>query len=109
MTQVASALNSPNVPTRKLILDILVFIVYQDRPNYHDLVIEGLKTLSQENHEPGGPYSYWFKSFEQSLAGRGKMGTLVGASEDVKRHGGGDPSLNEYTVGMPSCSSKPHT
>ena len=26
------------------------------------------------------------------------MGTLVGASEELKRHGGGDSSLNEYTV-----------
>lgn len=35
---------------------------------------------------------------EQSLSGRGKMGSLVGASEEVKRTGGVDSSLNEYAV-----------
>lgn len=61
-----------------------------------------LQTLSDDNHESGGCYAFWFKSFEQALIGRGKMGTLVGASEEVKRHGGPDPSLNEYTVCL-SC------
>jgi cytokinesis protein len=35
---------------------------------------------------------------EQSLSGRGKMGSLVGASEEVKRAGGIDSSLNDYAV-----------
>ena len=98
VTQVASALNSPSLFTKKVILDILVFIVYSDNGRAHELIVEGLKCLSQDNHEPGGCYAYWFKSFEQALIGRGKMGTLVGASEEVKRHGGADSSLNEYTV-----------
>lgn len=93
-----SALNSPNLPTRKLILDILVFAVYWNDGRVHDLVVEGLKVLSQDNHETGGCYAFWFKSFEQALIGRGKMGTLVGASEEVKRGAGVDSSLNEYTV-----------
>lgn len=93
-----SSLNSPHLPTRKLILDILIFIAHPEGGHAHDLVIEGLKALSQDNHEPGGPYAFWFKSFELALVGRGRMGTLVGASEEIKRHGGSDPSLNEYTV-----------
>lgn len=43
-------------------------------------------------------YDYWFKSMEQALSGRGKMGSLVGASEEVKRAGGIDINLNEYAV-----------
>ena len=98
VTQIASGLNSPHLPTRKLLLDILVFLVYWNEGQAHDQVLGALSTLSEENHEKGSAYSYWFKSFEQTLIGRGRMGTLVGASEDVKRHGGVDPSLNDYTV-----------
>lgn len=35
---------------------------------------------------------------EQALAGRGKMGSMVGASDEVKRAAGVDLSLNEYAV-----------
>jgi len=40
---------------------------------------------------------------ESSLSGRGKMGSLVGASEEVKRTGGVDSSLNEYAVSALFC------
>ena len=49
------------------------------------------------NNEPGGCFSYWFKSMDIALSGRGKMGSLVGASEEVRR-GGLDSSLNDYAV-----------
>lgn len=64
----------------------------------HQQVIDALTTLSETNHEHGSCYTFWFKSFEQALVGRGRMGTLVGASDEIKRHGGVDTSLNEYTV-----------
>ena len=98
VTQMASALNTPHLPTRKLLLDLLVFLVYWNDGQTLDLVLNALNALTEDNHEHGSPYTYWFKSFEQSLIGRGRMGTLVGASEEVKRHGGHDPSLNDYTV-----------
>jgi len=63
------------------------------------LVISALEALSQANNEGTGCYDYWFKSLLASLSGRGKMGSLVGASEDVKR-AGIESSLNEYTVSM---------
>ena len=49
------------------------------------------------NNEPGGCFNYWFKSMDIALSGRGKMGSLVGASEEVRR-GGLDSSLNDYAV-----------
>ncbi|KAJ3555998.1 hypothetical protein NM688_g2271 [Phlebia brevispora] len=98
VTQMASALNTPQLQTRKLILDILVFLVYWKEEQAHSLVLNALNTLSDDNHEHGSPYTYWFKSFQQALIGRGRMGTFVGASEEVKRHGGHDPSLNDYTT-----------
>lgn len=99
VTQIASSLNSPHLPTRKLILDLLIFLAYKNN-EAHNSVLVALETLSSSNSEGGGSYSYWFKSMENSLSGRGKMGSLVGASEEVRRTGGIDSSLNEYAVGI---------
>ena len=71
------------------------------------MVVSALESLSAANNEAGNPYAYWFKSLETALAGRGKMGTLVGASDEVKRHGGIDPSLNDYAVGLPPSPHSP--
>lgn len=67
----------------------------------HNLVVSALETLSSSNNEGGGCYDYWFKSMEHSLSGRGKMGSLVGASVEV-RTAGIDSSLNEYAVSLSS-------
>ena len=45
-----------------------------------------------------GYYHYWFRSLESALLGRGKMGSLVGASEEVCNGRGHDSSLQEYAV-----------
>lgn len=96
--QIASSLNTPHVPTRKTILDVLVFLLYWQEGRAQQLVVDALQELSTANHEEPTCYAYWFKSLETALAGRGRMGTLVGASDEVKRHGGIDSSLNDYTV-----------
>lgn len=101
ITQFASSLNTPHLPTRKLLLDLLSFLVYWNEGEAHHLVVAALEALSSSNNEGGGCYDYWFKSMEYSLSGRGKMGSLVGASEEVKRAGGIDSSLNEYAVRLP--------
>lgn len=99
VTQVASSLNTPHLPTRKLILDLLTFLCYWNEGEPHPLVISALEALSAANNEPNGCYSYWFKSMENALLGRGKMGSLVGVSEEVRKNiGGVDSSLNEYAV-----------
>ncbi|THH08533.1 hypothetical protein EW145_g2635 [Phellinidium pouzarii] len=54
-----------------------------------------LEALSTANNE-SGPYVYWFHSLESILLGRGKMGSLVGASEEIRKNAGMDSSLNEY-------------
>jgi cytokinesis protein len=76
----------------------LVFLALSNEGEAHHLVVAGLEVLSSSNNEGTGCYEYWFKSMESALSGRGKMGSLVGASEEVKRTGGVDSSLNEYAV-----------
>ncbi|EGN96042.1 hypothetical protein SERLA73DRAFT_162010 [Serpula lacrymans var. lacrymans S7.3] len=96
VTQLTSSLNTPHLPTRKIILELLLAVVYMDR-GFPQLLINALEALSSANNETGC-YEYWFKSMEIALKGRGKMGSLVGASEDVKKNGGIESSLNEYAL-----------
>ena len=72
----------------------MLFRSFQTYP----IVLTALETLSTVNNEVATPYDFWFKSMETSLSGRGKMGSLVGASDEVRRGGGGDGSLNDYAV-----------
>ena len=87
------------LPTRRLLLDILVFLVYWNDGENYQTVITGLESLSEDNDEPANAYAFWFKSLHTVLSGRGKMGSRVGASEQLKRSKG-DPDvlLTEYLV-----------
>ena len=105
IAQIASSLNSPNILTRKSILDILVTVAHWNNGEAHGQVVAALEVLSSSNNMGGNFYAYWFHSMENSLAGRGKMGSLVGASEEVRRIGGTDSSLNEYAVCLAAARS----
>jgi cytokinesis protein len=102
VTQVASSLNSSHLPTRKLLLELLSFLVYWNDGEALSLVVAALEALSasNSNNESDGCYDYWFNSMENALSGRGKMGSLVGASEEVRRARGIDSSLNDYAVSL---------
>jgi hypothetical protein len=63
----------------------------------------GFDALSANVGLPGR-YDYWFRSFLETISGRGRMGSMVGASEDLRRHGGHESTLNEYAVGQPPSS-----
>jgi cytokinesis protein len=63
-------------------------------------VVAALEALSFSNAESSGCYEYWFTSMESALSGRGKMGSLVGASDEIRKVGGSDSSLNDYTVSL---------
>ena len=94
---IASTLNTSQISSRKVALEILTFLCYWKDGAHHELVISALEALSASNNEKG-PYEYWFRTLESTLSGRGKMGSLVGASEEVRRNGGLDSSLNDYAV-----------
>ncbi|EIN07563.1 hypothetical protein PUNSTDRAFT_135089 [Punctularia strigosozonata HHB-11173 SS5] len=104
---IISAMNTPHVPTRTLLCKWIMFLIAWPEGKALGtpaMVMEALEKLSVDNPNPeattqgsGGdnPYDYWFRSFEVTLAGRGKFGSLVGASKDV-RMAGQDSSLDEY-------------
>ena len=104
VTHIASVLNTSQLSSRKVALEILTFLCYWKDGQHHELVIQALDALSAANNETG-PYAYWFQSLESTLLGRGKMGSLVGASEEVRKGGALDSSLNDYAVSNISLRS----
>ncbi|KAH9830929.1 uncharacterized protein C8Q71DRAFT_716099 [Rhodofomes roseus] len=96
--QMTASLNSPHLLTKKIIVDVLTGLTLFEHGQMAPLVLEALESLSTSNGEPASSYAYWFKSLESLVSGRGKMGTRVGASEEVKKNAGQDASLNEYAV-----------
>jgi cytokinesis protein len=99
VTQIISSLNAPHLPTRRIILEVLLSVVYCSRDSL-ELVFHGLGALSQANGDTTGCYDYWFQSLESALQGRGKMGSLVGASDEYKRTGGDGGTLTDYAVSI---------
>lgn len=100
---IAAILSSPHIPSRKVAIEILTFICFVREFSYHAIALSALDSCSSENNE-SGPYAYWLKSLESTLLGRGKMGSLVGASEEIRKNGGLDSSLNEYAVRVSSTN-----
>ncbi|KAI0702325.1 armadillo-type protein [Cytidiella melzeri] len=99
ITHIVSALDTSHLPTRRLLLDILVFLVYWNDGANYQTVLNGLESLSEDNDEMRNAYAFWFKSLQAVLVGRGKMGSRVGASEQIKRCKGDLNSLlTEYLM-----------
>jgi hypothetical protein len=97
---IALALGTSYIPTKKLILELLVLIVLHEgtRPEGHRQTLVALENLSTQNKDGDTAYDFWFANMKQTLAGRGKMGSLVGASQEIRKNAGVDSSLNEYAV-----------
>ncbi|KAH8980829.1 armadillo-type protein [Lactarius hatsudake] len=97
VTQIASSLNSPRLAVRKLVVELLTFLTYRNTEALN-LVTGALETVSITNNTGNSPYGYWFANFEKSISGRGKMGSLVGASEEVRRNAATESNINEYAL-----------
>jgi cytokinesis protein len=78
-------ISSPNVQARKLVMDMLIFLAYQKKDGVtgHNYVLRGLDNLMNIRGDHGR-FDAWFTILETTLDGRGKMGSLVGASEEIR-------------------------
>lgn len=97
VAQIASSLNSPRLPARKLVAELLTFLAYQS-PDALNLITGALEAVSIANNAGSSPFAYWFASFENSISGRGKMGSMVGASDEVRKNAATESNINEYAV-----------
>ena len=77
--------------------ELLTFLAYR-LPEAINLVAGALEAVSIANNAGNSPYAYWFASFEKAISGRGKMGSLVGASDEVRKNATTESNINEYAV-----------
>ena len=100
----ATSLISPRITTRKLVSDVLTFLCHwrgtedQDENEGHLKVIQAMDVVKAQQNE-SGRFDAWMRLVEVTVDGRGKMGSLVGASEEVRSGGVGmENLLMEYAV-----------
>ncbi|KAK1760717.1 hypothetical protein QBC47DRAFT_12669 [Echria macrotheca] len=94
----ATSLISPRLTTRKLVSEVLTFLCHWADGKGHVKVIEAMDVVKNQQGE-NGRFDAWMRLVEVTVDGRGKMGSLVGASEEVRSGGiGMENLLMEYAV-----------
>lgn len=102
------ALLSPYIPARTQACESLTaFCVVPNRkapnggvPNGRVMVLHGMGLLKRSDPH-NGRFEAWIHALEKTLDGRGKMGSAVGASDDLKMTGmvgAGDSQITNYMV-----------
>lgn len=94
----AASLTSPRLNTRKLVSEVLTFLCHWASGQGHLKVLQALDYLKAQQGE-NGRFDAWMRIVEVTIDGRGKMGSLVGASDEVRSGGiGMENLLMEYAV-----------
>ncbi|KAJ9612373.1 hypothetical protein H2200_003970 [Cladophialophora chaetospira] len=94
----AACLISPRLTTRKLVSEILTFLCHWDQGQGHLKVLQAMDRVKNQMSE-NGRFDAWMRIVEVTIDGRGKMGSMVGASEEVRSGGiGMENLLMEYAV-----------
>lgn len=94
----AMSLISTRISTRKLVSEVLTFLCHWGEGQGHLKVIQALDNVKSHQGE-NGRFDAWMRLVEVTIDGRGKMGSLVGASEEVRSGGVGmENLLMEYAV-----------
>ncbi|KAI9785266.1 MAG: hypothetical protein M1816_000452 [Peltula sp. TS41687] len=94
----ANSLTSPRLSTRKLVSEVLTFLCHWADGHGHRKVLQALDHVKSVQGEHGR-FDAWMRIVEVTIDGRGKMGSLVGASEEVRSGGiGMENLLMEYAV-----------
>jgi cytokinesis protein len=94
----AGSLISPRLNTRRLVSEVLTFLCHWADGQGHKRVIQALDNLKTQNSE-NGRFDAWMRWIEITIDGRGKMGSLVGASNEIRSGGlGVENMLMEYSV-----------
>lgn len=92
------SLISPRLTTRKLVSEVLTFLCHWAEGKGQLRVIEAMDVVKNQQGE-NGRFDAWMRLVEVTVDGRGKMGSLVGASEEVRSGGiGMENLLMEYAV-----------
>jgi len=80
------------------VAEILSVLCHYDKVRGHPLVLQGFDQLAKFQAEQGR-FDVWIRMLENAIDGRGRMGSLVNASDEFRKGGiGFDSSLMEYAV-----------
>lgn len=94
----ATSLISPRLTTRKLVSEVLTFLCHWADGQGHLKVIQAMDYVKNQQGE-NSRFDAWMRVVEVTVDGRGKMGSLVGASEELRSGGiGMENLLMEYAV-----------
>ncbi|KAF9017972.1 hypothetical protein BGZ52_004645, partial [Haplosporangium bisporale] len=97
ITALCYSITSPQLHTRKLVVEVLTFLCYCEVPMGHKLVLDGLDQV-QDYWKESARFDAWMRILENTIDGRGRFGTMVGMSEDLKKAGTQDGQLIEYVL-----------
>ena len=99
--EIVYSIVSPSMVNRRLVCEVLVFLCYYKIPVGQELVLKAMDQL-RDVRKGYGRFDAWFRELRLSLSGRGRMGSLVGASDDYKQLNSAgstaDSQLSEYAV-----------
>ncbi|EDN93120.1 hypothetical protein SS1G_08985 [Sclerotinia sclerotiorum 1980 UF-70] len=94
----ATSLVSPRIPTRRVASEVLTFLCHWADGQGHLKVVQAMDYVKNQQGE-NGRFDAWMRVVEVTVDGRGKMGSLVGASEEVRSGGAGmENLLMEYAL-----------
>lgn len=92
------SLISSRLNTRKLVSDVLTFLCHWGNGSGHEKVLQALDNLKSQYGE-NSRFDAWMRIVEVTVDGRGKMGSMVGASDEVRSGGiGVENLLMEYAI-----------
>ncbi|KAI8323587.1 hypothetical protein GQ54DRAFT_303233 [Martensiomyces pterosporus] len=92
------SIDAPSLHTRRLISEILTYICYLNVPMGHATVLKGLDKL-QKFREMQKRFEPWMRAVETAIDGRGRMGSKVGVSDELRQMGGtADRDLTDYAL-----------
>ncbi|KAF2264303.1 FH2-domain-containing protein [Lojkania enalia] len=92
------SLTSSRINTRKLVSEVLTFLCHWGDGVGHERVLAALDHLKAQYGE-NGRFDAWMRIVEVTVDGRGKMGSMVGASDEVRSGGiGMENLLMEYAI-----------
>ncbi|KAJ1680355.1 hypothetical protein EV182_000137 [Spiromyces aspiralis] len=91
------SIDAPSLNTRRLVAELLTFLCYCDPPSGHDAVLGGLEAF-QSFRGSDNVFEPWLRSVEMAVDGRGRMGSLVGASSEIRSGSVTDRDLNDFVL-----------
>lgn len=98
LAALVNSLSSPRLNTRKLVSEVLTFLCHWADGQGHKKVLQAMDKVKND-HSETGRFDAWMRIVEVTIDGRGKMGSLVGASEEYRSGGiGMENLLMEYAV-----------